>query len=87
MIANDQPLILSIKAPERGVLRNTPYKATSGHLIVLTGFTPEGRVLINDPAAATAEKGLITVDRDELEAVWLRATGGLAYVLLPRESP
>ncbi len=87
MIANDQPLILSIKAPERGVLRNTPYKATPGHLIVLTGFTPEGRVLINDPAVATPDRGLITVDRDELEAAWMRATGGLSYVLLPREAP
>lgn len=85
MIAAGQPLILSIVAKEPGALRHTRYKTTDGHLIVLTGFDADGRVCINDPASPTEEEGLIMLDRDELEAVWLRGTGGVAYVLLPRE--
>lgn len=81
MIAFGQPLIISIKAAE-GELEGAPYEQTDGHLLVLCGFDEDGDVLVNDPAAETAEGGQLTYSLDDLSRVWLM-NGGLAYVLLP----
>ncbi len=80
-IAEDQPLIISIKAKE-GELQGAPYKETDGHLLVLVGFDASGDVEVSDPAAATAEQGQRVYRRNDLEKVWM-ANGGTAYVLLP----
>lgn len=82
-IARGQPLIASIRA-EEGQLRGAPYRSTAGHLLVLVGFTREGDVLVNDPAAPGPDTVARVYARDDLEEVWLRR-GGTAYVLLPRE--
>lgn len=83
-IAVGQPLVISIEAAE-GELANAPYRATDGHLLVLTGFDADGNVLVNDPAAGDAARGLLTYRRSDLEKVWWTARGGTAYVLLPRK--
>ena len=81
-IAVGQPLIVSIRAKE-GQLTGAPYPRTRGHLLVVTGFDAEGRVLVNDPAAPSEASGRRAYDLGEMESVWLR-NGGTAYVLLPR---
>ena len=78
-IANGQPLIISIKA-RPGELSGAPYPSTDGHWMVLVGFDAAGDVLVNDPAAATPEKGQKSYLRRELERVWLDR-GGTAYIL------
>ena len=81
-IAAEQPLVISIRA-EEGQLTGAPYRQTRGHLLVLTGFDAQGRVLVNDPAATTATAGQCAYDRDEMTAVWLHH-GGTAYVFPAR---
>jgi hypothetical protein len=83
MISAGQPLIISFHFSEPGALRGAPYPTTTGHLLVLCGFDNNGDVYVNDPAAATAETGCTVYRRLELEQVWLRGSGGVAYVLLP----
>lgn len=84
LIADGQPLVISIRVDEEGGLAGAPYRTSDGHLLVLTGFDADGNVAVNDPAARNAEKGRATYRRCDLEQAWMRATGGVAYVLLPR---
>jgi len=72
------PIIASIKFGI-GELRDAPLDATTGHLVVLTGYT-DGMVLVNDPAGATAAAVPRRYRRDELTRAWL-ARGGIGYVL------
>lgn len=86
-IADDQPLIISIRVKHEGGLRGAPYKKTDGHLLVLCGFDANGMVEVNDPAVAPDADGRSKYHREDLEEYWMRATGGLAYVLLPAKRP
>jgi peptidase C39-like protein len=72
------PIIASIKYAA-GELRGAPMEATTGHLVVLTGYE-NGLVLVNDPAAPTADSVPRRYRRDELSRSWL-ARGGIGYVL------
>ena len=85
MIAVGQPLVISIRVDEQSELTGGRYRATEGHLLVLTGFDTDGNVTVNDPAYRDPAKGQATYLRRDLEYVWMRARGGLAYVLLPRD--
>lgn len=76
------PLAASIVV-EPGELRGSPYDSTAGHLIVLTGITPEGDFYASDPAVGVASKGQLTYRREDLARVWLSATKGTAYLLMP----
>jgi hypothetical protein len=82
-ISAGQPVIASIAAKE-GELRGAPYKKTSGHLLVITGFDEKGDVCVNDPAAPDAKSGQTTYARADMQTVWLDR-GGTAYLLGPRE--
>lgn len=64
-ILNGNPVILSIRTG-RDELSGAPYRQTDGHLILVRGFTKDGNVICNDPAAWTAEKGQVVYDRQEL---------------------
>lgn len=77
------PIIASIQVA-KGELPEAPYPSTAGHLIVLTGFTAEGDVHVNDPACGTEVEGRRVYSRKYLTNVWLSRTGGTAYILLPR---
>ena len=81
-IAAGQPLVISIRFRE-GELPGAPIPSTAGHLIVVTGFAPNGDVLVNDPAAPAAAEVPRSYRRVDLEKAWLQK-GGVAYVLLPR---
>ncbi|NKQ55240.1 peptidase C39 family protein [Amycolatopsis sp. K13G38] len=68
---------------------------TAGHIMVVIGFTKDGDVIVNDPAA-NSDAGVRTVyKRAQFTNVWLRTkryaddgtvasgTGGIAYVITP----
>ncbi|RJS24158.1 peptidase C39 family protein [Corallococcus sp. H22C18031201] len=81
LIAAGLPVSISI-AFEEGELTGAPSRRTDGHLIVVRGFTPEGDVLCNDPAARSNEGTAVTYRRSELWRAW-RHSRGAAYVLWP----
>ena len=65
---------------------------TSGHLLVIVGFTDDGDVIVNDPASADDSKVRHVYKRHQFETIWLRTqrhlddgsvgsgTGGIAYL-------
>ena len=59
--------------------------STRGHIMVVTGFTGEGDVIANDPAAPSDETVKRTYPRAAFENVWLRSTssGGIVHVIHP----
>lgn len=75
------PLVASI-AVEPGWLDGFPLpQGTSGHLVVITGFTPEGDPIVNDPAAASNATVRRVYDRAQFEVAWLGGGGGVVYVI------
>ncbi len=89
------PVVTSISFG-RGELHGAPISATNGHLVVVVGFTPDGDVVVNDPAAASSDGVRRTYDRGEFENAWLKrypsggsmhGSGGLAYIIRDRAHP
>jgi hypothetical protein len=76
------PLTVSI-AYGPGQLAGSPIGSTAGHLLVIRGFTGDGRVITNDPAAATASGVRRVYARGQFERAWLPTSGGLTYVVHP----
>lgn len=68
---------------------------TAGHIMVVVGFTPNGDVIANDPAASTNERVRNVYPRAQFETIWQRTqrydpegqvasgTGGIAYIITP----
>jgi hypothetical protein len=68
---------------------------TAGHLMVVVGFTKDGDVIANDPAANSNADVRTIYRRAQFENVWLRTkrytadgtvaegTGGIAYLITP----
>lgn len=61
---------------------------SGGHLLVVTGFTKNGDVIVNDPAQKNGDEFSnehisVTYNRAEFERRWLEATGGIVYVIKP----
>ncbi|MEE2940353.1 MAG: C39 family peptidase [Planctomycetota bacterium] len=78
VLAAGSPVVASIRAGE-GELDGAPYSSTAGHLLVITGLGPEGRVHVNDPAARSAADVPRVYSRADMTRVWL-ANGGVAYL-------
>jgi hypothetical protein len=74
------PLVASV-AFGRGELDGAPISATAGHLMVIVGFTENGDVVVNDPAAPHNGSVVRTYERKQFENAWLPASGGLVYVI------
>ncbi|MGH3453229.1 MAG: C39 family peptidase [Nocardioidaceae bacterium] len=74
------PLVASI-AFGAGELDGAPLGSTPGHLLVIRGFTRDGRVIANDPAADYARGVRRVYQRRQFENAWLPTTGGTVYVL------
>ncbi|MEO6511173.1 MAG: C39 family peptidase [Nocardioides sp.] len=79
-IAAGIPLVASISWA-RGTLIGSHVSASNGHLVVIVGFTADGDVVTNDPAADTAAGVRTTYDRAQFENAWLPTSGGLVYVI------
>jgi len=77
------PVIMSY-AFKPGDLPGTPIRSSAGHIMVVRGFTPEGNVIANDPAAASDGGVRIVYDRTTLERLWLKHSGGTVYLIYPR---
>jgi hypothetical protein len=76
------PIAISIAfAP--GELPGAPISSTSGHLLVVRGFTRSGDPIVNDPAAANDAAVRIVYPRAALERAWQRGSHGTAYVIYP----
>lgn len=80
-VARGKPVIISIQF-RPGQLDNSPISSTTGHLIVVRGFTPQGDVIVNDPIAPSSSSVRRVYKRDQLAQVWLRS-GGIVYLVRP----
>lgn len=80
------PLVASI-AFGPGELTGAPISSTDGHLLVIVGFTEDGDVVVNDPAADTNAGVRRTYDRGEFENAWVPASGGTVYVIADDAHP
>jgi hypothetical protein len=56
---------------------------SDGHLLVVRGFTRNGNVITNDPAAIADSAVRIVYPRGALERAWQRGSGGTAYIIYP----
>jgi hypothetical protein len=79
-IASGIPLAASISFG-RGQLSGAPISATNGHLVVITGFTSTGNVIVNDPAAPSNSSVRRIYDRGQFERAWLGKSSGTVYVV------
>ena len=72
--------------PTLRFLSNAPVGATDGHLIVVRGFTQEGDLVVNDPAADPRKEQKIqrVYKRAEIAKTWLGRADGVAYLVAPR---
>lgn len=71
---------------------------TAGHLMVVVGFTADGDVIANDPAADSNANVRNVYPREQFETIWQRTkrydadgevaggTGGIAYIITPLSS-
>jgi hypothetical protein len=82
-IAAGRPVILSHRW-ELGDLENAPVSRSNGHLIVVVGFTKDGDVVVNDPAAKVAGAVRRVYKRHELFRTWQIRGEGIAYLMHPR---
>ncbi len=69
---------------------------TAGHIMVVVGFTKDGDVIANDPAANSNDRVRNVYKRHQFETIWQRtkrynttggvsgAPGGVAYIITPR---
>lgn len=80
------PLVASISFAS-GQLSGAPISSTAGHLVVIAGFTANGNVVVNDPAAPNNSSVRRTYDRGQFEQAWLRRSSGTVYVIRDAAHP
>ena len=80
-IARGFPVVLSHRW-EAGDLSNPPILRSNGHLILVVGFTPNGDVVVNDPAAKVDEVRRV-YRRRELFHTWQELSQGIVYLIHP----
>jgi hypothetical protein len=80
-VAAGRPVVLSHRYGA-GELTGAAVGETDGHLIVARGFTAEGDVVVNDPAAPPAGPIRRVYRRAELARSWLGNGRGICYVVV-----
>ena len=80
-IAAGIPLVASVRI-DPAALAGADY-ASAGHLVVVSGFTTGGDVVVNDPAAWDPAKVRRVYRRGEFEHAWQHGSGGIVYVIHP----
>jgi len=93
LIAHGIPVVTA-QAFDKGEIAHADYE-TTGHLWVVTGFTKNGDVIVNDPASPSNSEVRRVLGRRQFENVWLRTfwkrpdgevrynPGGIAYLIRP----
>ena len=81
-IAAGIPLVATVSFGP-GELDGAPIGSTSGHVLVIRGFTNRGNVIVNDPAAHSAKTVRRVYKRWQFENAWVDAAGGVVYVIHP----
>ena len=82
-IAAGTPVVASIRF-KAGEFPGAVLPKTSGHLIVVRGFTASGDVIVNDPASKQRGNGVV-YRADELARAWF-GHGGVGYVIRRAEA-
>lgn len=85
LVAQGFPVIASV-AYQKAWLPNAPIDQTQGHLLVVRGFTDQGDVIVNDPAAADDAGVRLVYARDAFRRAWLDR-GGVIYMVYPEGHP
>jgi hypothetical protein len=85
-IAACVPVVISI-AWDVGQLENAPIPASSGHLLVVTGFDERGRVIVADPRGESEREVRRVYDAAQLAAAWQNNSAGTAYLIHPHGWP
>jgi len=80
-IAAGIPLVASLQVNPAD-LAGAEY-TSRGHLMVVTGFTATGDVVVNDPAAKDLATLRRVYRRGEFERAWLAGSGGIVYIIHP----
>ena len=80
-LAQGRPVIVSLSFAA-GELSGAPIKQTKGHLMMITGFTPEGDVIVMDPAASEGDVRRV-YKRRQFHRAWRINKRGLAYLIGP----
>ena len=75
------PLVASVAWASREL--DSAIESTTGHLMVIGGFTADGNVIAYDPASKTNAEVRHVYDREQLERAWIPASGGIVYVIRP----
>lgn len=81
LIAAGVPVMASIRV-QPGELQNARYPGTSGHLILIRGFTPEGDYVVNDPYSPGPGGEEIVYSEEDMAKVWFEK-GGVGIVIRP----
>ena len=85
-IAAGIPVVISYYW-HQGDLTGAPIPTSDGHLAVLVGFDAAGNPIVNDPAAAADADVQRTYLRSEIEHLWVKKSGGTAYLIYPTGHP
>jgi len=78
VIAEGTPIIASIRF-KKGQVQGFLYEYTPGHLIVIRGLTPQGDIIVNDPAKRDKGNHVIYPAKG-METAWFN-NGGVGYVI------
>jgi hypothetical protein len=62
-------------------LDGSSIEETSGHIMVVVGFTEDGDVIANDPASPSNDQVRHVYRRDQFERNWLRSSNGTTYLI------
>jgi hypothetical protein len=81
-VAAGRPVVISHRYA-KGEVTGAAVSATDGHLIVVRGFTDDGDVVVNDPAAdpRDGEATRRIYRRADIARSWLRNASGICYLV------